>query len=59
MVCTVEVMLELILVDEVIGEVGNVGEGAVLDFPISAIGLPHQVANIGAAAVLAFDRGYM
>ena len=46
-------------IDEVIGEVGKVGKGAVLDFPLVTIGLTHQVADVGTVAVLAFDRGYM
>ena len=45
--------------DEVIGKVGKVGESAVLDLALVAIGLTHQVADIGVSAVLAFYRGYM
>ena len=46
-------------IEERLGQVRQVSQGAVLDLAIGAVRLPQQIAGVGVATVLALDLGYM
>ena len=46
-------------VDDVIGEVGEVGKGLMLDVPVLAVGASHEVGLVGLPLVVSPCRGYV
>jgi hypothetical protein len=46
-------------VDQTLGQVGQIGQSAVLDLAVLAVGLAQQVADVDPVAVLALDLGHV